>query len=73
MEPTNKKNKWQWIIQLIISILTALATTLGTMSCVQYSPTTMTQQVSTQPNDSLSASEIGCVDNPWIEATCEAE
>lgn len=31
-----KKDKWKFIIQLIISILTALAASLGTTSCVSH-------------------------------------
>ena len=30
----NKREMWRWVINLIISILTAIATTLGTVSCV---------------------------------------
>ncbi len=29
-----KKNSWKMVIQLLISILTALATTLGVSSCM---------------------------------------
>ena len=29
-----KKNSWKMVIQLLISILTALATTLGVTSCM---------------------------------------
>ena len=31
-----KKETWKFIIQLIISILTAIATTLGVTSCLGY-------------------------------------
>ena len=30
----DKKETWKWIIQLAISVLTALAAALGTTSCV---------------------------------------
>ena len=30
----DKKETWKWIIQLVISVLTALAAALGTTSCV---------------------------------------
>ena len=29
-----KKETWKWIIQLLISILTAIATTMGVTSCM---------------------------------------
>ncbi len=29
-----KQEKWRWIINIVVSILTALATALGTASCV---------------------------------------
>ena len=29
-----KKETWQWLIQLLISILTAIATTMGVTSCM---------------------------------------
>ena len=32
----SKKDKWKFIIQLIISILTALAASLGTTSCLSH-------------------------------------
>lgn len=35
-DDNSKKNKWKFIIQLIISILTALAASLGTTSCVSH-------------------------------------
>lgn len=32
--PENKKETWKLVINMIISILTAIATTLGVSSCV---------------------------------------
>ena len=29
-----KKETWKWLIQLLISILTAIATTMGVTSCM---------------------------------------
>ena len=29
-----KKETWKWVIQLLISILTAIATTMGVTSCM---------------------------------------
>ena len=29
-----KKESWKWLIQLLISILTAIATTMGVTSCM---------------------------------------
>ncbi len=29
-----KQEKWRWIINIMVSILTALATALGTQSCI---------------------------------------
>ena len=29
-----KKEAWKWLIQLLISILTAIATTMGVTSCM---------------------------------------
>ena len=29
-----KKESWKWVIQLLISILTAIATTMGVTSCM---------------------------------------
>ena len=29
-----KKETWKWIVQLLISILTAIATTMGVTSCM---------------------------------------
>ena len=34
MSETNKKDTWRWIINIIVSVLTALATALGTTSCI---------------------------------------
>ena len=34
MSPETKKNTWNLIIQLIVSIATAIATTLGVTSCM---------------------------------------
>ena len=33
-----KKETWKLVIQILISILTALGTTLGTVSCIGYNP-----------------------------------
>ena len=33
-----KKETWKMVIQLIVSILTAIATTLGTTSCMGHGP-----------------------------------
>lgn len=30
-----KKETWKWIIQTVIAILTAIATSLGVQSCIQ--------------------------------------
>ena len=34
MSTTNTKNTWKLILQLIVSIATAIATTLGVTSCM---------------------------------------
>ena len=34
MSETNKKDTWRWILNMIISVLTALAAALGTTSCI---------------------------------------
>ena len=34
MSTTNNKNTWKLILQLIVSIATAIATTLGVTSCM---------------------------------------
>lgn len=34
MKEVNKKDTWRWILNMIISVLTALATALGTTSCI---------------------------------------
>lgn len=34
MSADNKKNTWKMVINMIISILTAIATTLGVTSCM---------------------------------------
>lgn len=34
MSAENKKNTWKMVINMIISILTAIATTLGVTSCM---------------------------------------
>ena len=31
-----KKETWKWIVQLLISILTAIATSMGVTSCVHW-------------------------------------
>ena len=33
-----KKNSWKMVIQIIISILTAIATTMGVTSCMGHGP-----------------------------------
>ena len=33
-----KNSKWKMVIQLIVSILTAVATTLGTTTCMGHGP-----------------------------------
>ena len=35
MSEMNKRDTWRWIINLIVSVLTALAASLGTSSCIQ--------------------------------------
>ena len=35
-----KTNKWKMLVQVLISILTAIATTLGTTSCMGHGPIT---------------------------------
>ncbi len=36
MTDNSKKETWRWVLNLIVSVLTALAAALGTNSCVQY-------------------------------------
>ena len=36
MTDNSKKEIWRWVLNLIVSVLTALAAALGTNSCVQY-------------------------------------
>ena len=31
-----KRETWKWLIQLLISILTAIATSVGVSSCIGY-------------------------------------
>ena len=38
MKNTMKKETWKTIIQVIVSILTAALTALGTVSCMGYHP-----------------------------------
>ena len=33
-----KNSKWKMVIQILISILTAMGTALGTVSCIGYNP-----------------------------------
>ncbi|MCI6119561.1 MAG: smalltalk protein [Prevotella sp.] len=35
MSTTNSKNTWKLILQLIVSIATAIATTIGVTSCMR--------------------------------------
>ncbi|MBP3845325.1 MAG: smalltalk protein [Prevotella sp.] len=33
-----KKETWKMVIQILVSILTAMGTALGTVSCIGYNP-----------------------------------
>ena len=33
-----KKDSWKLVIQILVSILTAMGTALGTVSCIGYNP-----------------------------------
>lgn len=44
----NKKETWRWIINLIVSVLTAIVTALGTTSCIQQvAPTSYPSYIQT--------------------------
>ncbi|MBQ7239105.1 MAG: smalltalk protein [Bacteroidales bacterium] len=65
MTDNSKKETWRWVLNLIVSVLTALAAALGTNSCVQYQ-----QDASDLEFVSASTASQPPVNDTFVEIEC---